>query len=262
MNTKPSELTYQAKVNALGPLEEFAPEAFLDDIEYPASLCRLILTLAVVHNDMNDLDLGLTLLQTQKPLPPVVQSRQWAIFNSIGLHVAKRRVALVHELLVLVRNNEQVFALPAFAKLHRALSKNHKDAWQEVVDAAAGQARDTKLGKFLAVCRDKVANHYDAKVLHKAYQTRFPKDSKSKPLLSRGNSMFGTKFFFADAAVEDVLLGGGHTDEAHKFLFQDNALMQHINVALFFLVTRFVTLRGYGWKRIREGDAVEKRYFD
>lgn len=165
--------SYKAKLEALGPLEEFAPMAFLEDAEHPAPLCRFVLALAVVHNDMNDIDLAVTLLKTQQPPTPVRRNREWAIFNSLGLHLAKMRIALVHELMNLIRSNSNVFLLPGFKKLLKSLSARDRSAWNEVMQAAKGDPRSSELGKFLAHCRDKAANHYDAKVLHAAYRERF-----------------------------------------------------------------------------------------
>lgn len=248
-----SRFSYDDKVAKLAPMEEFAKEAFVaHPPDYPDSVCRLILTLAVVHNDMNDIDFAITLLKNKTPQLPVSETLDWALHNGIGLHLARQKIGLVHELLRLIRENLNAVGQPAFAKLTRGLSKRNRGAWEEVLEAAGGKARDTPLGKFLAHCRDKTAGHYDAKVHYASYLNRFA-DSSMRPLISRGNSMYTTRFHFADAAAEHILFGGSSGSQANTFLFGGSTLPDSINLALFFLVTGFVTMRGFAWKKADRG---------
>ena len=256
---RPDVTSYDEKLHALHPLEEFSVDAFRPDAAHPIELCRFVFALSVIYNDYNDLDLALTLLNLKKPGGPGAISRSWGLFGGLSLHLAKARVAIAHELLNVIRDNELLVRGPAFAELLSKLNREQREAWTEVTDAAKGNAHDTPLGKYLARCRDKAAGHYDVKALYNAYYASFEFDATSRPLISRGNCLLETRFYFADRAVENIVIGSDIVS-SKEILFTEENIYSSINLALFLLVTRFINSRS-AFKPADEGAPVPKPYF-
>jgi hypothetical protein len=157
IRNRPNIDSYHQKVSSLATLEEFSADAFRPDGKYPITLCRFIFALAVIHNDFNDIDLALTLLNTKKPTGDARITRAWGLFGGASLHLAKAKISVVHELLNVIRQNEGALQTPAFADLFKKLSREQREAWDEVAGAAKGEPHNTPLGKYLARCRDKVS---------------------------------------------------------------------------------------------------------
>jgi hypothetical protein len=246
---------YVEKVQSLASLQTFPAAAFLEDSQCPAAVCRFVLALAVVHNDLNDVQFCYGLHQTVVPKGSVKLTREWALSNAIGLHLARLRIAIVHELLQIVRESEPATTSPIFLKLVKKLPSREQEAWSEIQATVGDKPRSTELGKFLAHCRDTAANHYGLKAIHAAFKSRFEQGSKTPPLISRGNSANSTRFYFADAAVDELVTGGARRAIAHEF-FTDQAFRDSIDSTLYFLVTRFVELRGHAWRNVVEGSDV------
>ena len=107
-------ISYSEKVAALGRLEEFDIGALLPDQKHSIAMCRLITTLAVIHNDFNDIDFALTRLQAQKPTSPMSVSKECALFNGLGIAVIRQKITITHELLEVLRDNEALIASKEF----------------------------------------------------------------------------------------------------------------------------------------------------
>jgi hypothetical protein len=250
--------SYDDKVAALATLEEFPIEAFLPSDEFPIAVCRFIFALAVIHNDFNDIDLATSLLNLKKPAGEGKINRPWGLFGGLSLHCAKAKIANVHELLRVIRENGGVLQSPPFMEVLKKLNKEQREAWQEIVDAAAGDAHATPLGKYLARCRDKATGHYDVKDLYKAFRASIDLDPEPKLFISRGNALLETRFYFADRAVENIVMGTD-ADAAREILFTEVNLLSSINLALFLLVTRFINSR-VAFKPAIEGSAPSYKY--
>jgi hypothetical protein len=256
---RPDIDSYDQKVSALASLEEFSSDAFVPDDEQLVALCRFIFALAAIHNDFNDVGLALTLLNFNKPSGEGKIDRPWGLFGGLSLHCAKAKIAIVHELLNVIRDNTQVLSSKSFVALLKKLNREQREAWEEVIDAAKGESHETPLGKYLARCRDKTAGHYDLKALYNAFNASMALDPTMKPLISRGNSLLETRFYFADRAVENIILGTD-PDAARVILFTADNLLSRINLALFLLVTRFINSRT-PFKPVVEGAEPAYKYW-
>jgi hypothetical protein len=60
--------------------------------------------------------------------------------------------------------------------------------------------------------------------------------------------MISSRFYFADAAALEYMKHVANGEEARAFLEWRSPLPQHVNLALYELVTRFIQLRGFAWR--------------
>jgi hypothetical protein len=79
-----------------------------------------------------------------------------------------------------------------------------------------------------------------------------------KPAISRGNCMLETRFYFADRAVENIVLES-EANVVTDILFTEANLLSSINLAIFLLVTRFINARS-AFKSVVEGVEAPQSY--
>ena len=101
---------------------------------------------------------------------------------------------------------------------------------------------------LLVRARNKVAFHYDADEIGKAYRSAFIEKSDRAPYISRGPSMAHARFYFADAAAQMYIMEVTDGSTADQFLRAELPLFTQVNHALRELVTRFINARGYGFR--------------
>lgn len=238
-------MPYEEEVSKLSPLETFDENAFIGDADHSQGLCDFVLSLAFAYNDFHDATLA-RLMLNELPAPaqvPTAQLGQWA---ALRILVIRMQVGLVHELLTLLHEHRNLFATPEFGRVIRSLSKEGKEAWSFIVDSALGSAKSGKLPRLLARLRNKISFHYDEHELAAGYADAFSGKSGSyPPFISRGDSLTGTRFYFADAAVEAYLkLRIDPDDEAAiDLLWGGGELLDKVNLALNEMVTRFIQSR-------------------
>ena len=96
-----------------------------------------------------------------------------------------------------------------------------------------------------------IRSHYDATSPGCAYRELFIEShTASAPLVSRGNTLKSTRFYFADAVVEHVIFKND-TDVATEFFTGRDPIFNELGSSLFFLVTTFFSARGAAWKKFR-----------
>jgi len=81
------------------------------------------------------------------------------------------------------------------------------------------------------------------------FRNRFCNASSSPPYLSRGTSLSTSRFYFADAAAKAYLHELYGDEEVERYLIQRPELLPNIGQSLHALVTTFVNLRGYAWRK-------------
>jgi hypothetical protein len=101
--------------------------------------------------------------------------------------------------------------------------------------------------------RHKVAAHYDPKAIAAGFRHHFAVEKHDdRAFVSRGETMRGTRLYFADAATTgyfQTLLGTGTSDEGLREVAD---LVAAVNVALMGFVDAFVQRRGYGYRAFSE----------
>lgn len=238
--------TYQATVEALAELETFDPEAFVGNELASEEVCDLIVSFALVFNDFKDLLAASSLLNPHAPKDGDAVTRERGAFQGAHLQIIRTLVGRIYELVFLIRNNREVFEQAIFVKLARQLPVEARETWTKLLAIVDnGESNDPDV-LVLLKARNTVGFHYDRKSIGRAYRRSFAEGGE-QPYLSRGGSLAQSRFYFADRAAQ-VHLQQVFGSEVERFFIDRPTFLSHIAVTLYEIVTRFVTLRGYGWR--------------
>lgn len=232
----------------LATLQTFSREAFVGDEKVPQDICNFVLALALIYNDCKDGIFSNLTLAESKPTGEQKRSREWGAYNGIKVHFLRLYIALIQELLKLIRDNQFSIKHPFFIAVIQQLSKRDRDSWDALMDAALQKQTSNRLNKFLLMIRNKVSSHYDPKELYRGYRYHFFGNGSlsEAPFISRGTSMQSSRFYFADAAADGYL---------QSQALKDNELMSHVvdltenlNRAIMQVVNHFIQKRGFAYK--------------
>lgn len=246
-------MPYEKEVSKLAPLETFDPKVFIGDSERPQELCDFILALALAYNDFRDVTFG-RILHSELPVPrqaiPSLELGEWA---ALRIFIIRVQIGYVHELLTLVQENKELVGTPAFSSLFKSLSKEGKEAWNFIYGIATGAESGGGLAKLLVRVRNKISFHYDQEELAKGFKHAFSNDPvTNQPFISRGDSLVGTRFYFADAAAEAYLKLRIDPDNeaAIELLWGTGELLEKVNLALNEMIVRFIQVKS-GYRKFR-----------
>ena len=241
-------MDYQEHIRHIAPLNTFDAKAFERDENCPQSVCDFVLALAAIHNDLNDFALAMDFLKSVAPKPPVNRSIAWAKYNGMAMHIIRHNISIVHELLYVVEGASSARASKFFCDLKKAIPAREKPAWAAIEDIADGNGGTTKLAKYLHMCRNKVGFHYDVKKIAQGYARKFVAQETEPPLISTGTSAHTTRFYFADAAIEEVLCMSEHREMIADVMYGRAEIYSHANSAVFHIVHRFINRRGFAYR--------------
>jgi len=239
---------YEEYVQALVPLEAMDPKVFIGGEDASQKLCNFILALALVYNDFKVVIVGHHAVDTVEPKNLMVKTPEVGMFNAVRIGMFRLHAGIFRELFDLIYNNADVLAEPFFSRLERKLTSEGRAHWQALCDIASSRPKDNPELKALLLVRNKVAFHYDPAALFAGYRMSCVDDVTNPPLVSRGNTMQATHFFFADAAAMSYMSEAAEQDALMDILCGRSPLTHRINVALYELVTKFVAERGFAWK--------------
>lgn len=242
-------MTYQDEVKMLAQLMTFDPAAFSGDDEVPQSVCNVVLALAVAYNDLRDVAFGFTLLDEVRPKGDPRPTQEFGQFGGVQTALQKAEAGIIHETLNLIDRESAAIDHPFFRRVVSSCSSGARTAWSSLVAAASGRPDAQPLSRALMMMRNKVAFHYDAKEIGRSFKMCFPgQEGAPEPYVSIGDRMRSTRFYFADRSVEWYL---GHltTPDGEQLVPKAGGLyFEQINLALYEIVTKFVSARRFGWR--------------
>lgn len=157
----------------LAPLESFDRDAFKGNDAVPQSVCNFVLTLALVFNDMRDVVYLHNLLLSKKPSGAFRINREWGAYNGLWTHSLRLMVALIHEVLNLLHDQQKTLEHPFFKEVLRQIPREARAQWNALVQAAQGRQVNIPVGKFASLVRNKLAFHYDPKEIFSGYSRFF-----------------------------------------------------------------------------------------
>jgi hypothetical protein len=98
--------------------------------------------------------------------------------------------------------------------------------------------------------RNKVSFHYDPKELYRGYRWHFFKsaDSTEPAFVSRGTSMKGSRFYFADAAADGYFQSQAENKDSSELINRLADITADLNQTIMQIVDRFIQKRGYAYK--------------
>jgi hypothetical protein len=216
----------------LAKLETFDPNAFLSDDKEEQKVCNFVLALCVAYNDLKDL-LWARVHLTDAHTDTDVEGKdritpyngQYAGFR---IHIEKLLFSFINELLCLIREQKQVLE-----------------------DAALNKDTDDDFLKKHVRLRNITYHYKDYKTYKIGFEKFFFDENKSKikdPFISRGANMAGTRFYFADAAVQGYITSNIEGNEK-EFADKTAAYLTTINKILYEICTKFINIaKGCGWK--------------
>jgi hypothetical protein len=175
---------------------------------------NFFLVLAVVYNDLKGMVFFEKLVfDTYEPVSVNDKiSFHMGEYGGIFIQTRKIFISYLREFFEFLKENEQILSSTEFNGI---LSKTNKDItirWNNLVDIALNKSKDTSdFTNYLVRVRNNVASHYyqSGKELRKAFCNIFFKKEKVEQnklaYYAIGENMEKTRFFYADAAVQEYL---------------------------------------------------------
>lgn len=234
----------------LAPLQSFDPQAFVGDSNVPQYICNFVLALALVYNDCKNGIFSNLLLTEAKPVGAPQLSCSWGAYSGMKLHYVRLHFALIHELLKLIAANKATIKHPFFVSVIKLLPRTVRDSWDALVNASLQKPTSSPLNEVLLMIRNKVSFHYDPKELYRGYRWHFFKSADSTDLafVSRGTSMKGSRFYFADAAADGYFQSQAENKDSTELLNRLADITADLNQTIMQIVERFIQKRGYAYK--------------
>lgn len=214
-------------------------------------LGRFFLALALAFNDLKGLvllDQYLSAVGRPDPTDWTSHAGQW---RGVAVQMHRWIGGVIHEVMVLIKNNRRTVRGKEMQALVSQLGSDSSGAWTELVDAALDTSGNAS--QLLLRIRNSAAFHYDAKSLVQGFMKQFiadaasaPTEANRAPQYSIGVDMDGTRFFYADAAVQQTMMALGlqhGAPEADRHLVE---LASKLNDALVPLIVAFIQSRSQG----------------
>lgn len=228
----------------LGEMRSFDPQVFVGDIKHSQDFCNLILTLAVICNELKDL---YVFKQTVEEVSPVKKGNrditvEQGNFGGITIFVQRLTILKFHELSKLLKKYLNVLNSDEFNTFIRIkLSKAETQNWQSSVEILTRDDNVDKFKNILARIRHKTVGHLDPEQIFEGYKYYFL-DHKDymEPLLSKGTGIMSTRFYFADASPEGFMVKI-HKDSKSKFINKElDELINHLYNSIWMIVIKFI----------------------
>jgi len=239
-------------------LNYFDARAFNSDEAVPQSICDLVLTLALVHNDNRNLMWAWKLVHSVEVGDIITPQRLRQ--NGFTFHVLRLWFSLIHELLNLLAENHSATEHAFLREVVRRMHQPAREAWNDLVEIAADRpTTDSPFRRLLLFARNKVGAHYDVNAMRSGYHFSHAAVD-SEPGLSLGWNMSAVRFHFADSSAIGFLLGRlgagsedlkGVGENSGRVVEQLKLLMDAVTAtdhALRELVIGFVQARGVAWR--------------
>lgn len=172
------------------------------------------MVLAVIYNDIK----GLTLLEklivnTYRKAEPKEVSVQAGGLGGMFTQINKLFISNIHEFFDFLKENEKILLTSEFKEILLKISnKDIQNRWKDIINIALDQVPESSdFTKHLILIRNNVAFHYNqsGKELKKSFCNYFYKREEFSrndlAYYSIGETMEDTRFFYADAAVQEYI---------------------------------------------------------
>ncbi|MGD0282718.1 MAG: hypothetical protein ABSB95_10180 [Dissulfurispiraceae bacterium] len=238
---------YTSKLSGIYSLETFDAHAFVQDGRASQAVCNFILSLACVYNDFKDTTLALEYLAKVQPPSPNEETATCGEYNGIRMHIIRSQLALIHELIDLIKRESKTIEDSFFQEVISQVDKVGSHSWKTLVDVSQGKIESDKIARALLMIRNKISFHYDSKEIFKGYKKLFLDSTEKKAYISRGDTLNKERYYFAEAAAQMYFYGC--TEEA-EVLERILDVMAGIPPALSQIIKLFIQKRGYGWRNV------------
>ena len=174
---------------------------------------RFFLVLAVVFNDLKGLNLFSKLINdTYKKEEPGEVSVHVGELGGIFTQINKLFIGNIREFFEFLKENEKILLTTEFKDVLSKTNKDIQNRWKDIINIALNRSSEiSDFTKYLILIRNNVAFHYNqsGKELKRSFCSYFYKKEKmgrnKLAYYSMGESMENTRFFYADAAVQEYV---------------------------------------------------------
>lgn len=195
-----------------GELRHIEPHRLIKE-EVDDIVANFFLVLGVVYNDLNGLILFEKLIiDTYRKEQPEEVSVQVGNLGGIFTQINKLIVSNIREFFDFLKENEKVLLSIEFKEVLLKTNKDIQNRWEGITDFAFGRSlNSSEFTKYLILIRNNVAFHYNqsGKELKKSFCNYFYKKEKfgtnNLAGYSIGEKIEDTRFFYADAAVQEYM---------------------------------------------------------
>jgi hypothetical protein len=232
----------------LAPLEGIDPGQLIHGLK--DKLGELVLALALAYNDLKDAEYALyqtNQLRARSQLAPLAEFGQ---LNGMRNHALRRMTVVAHEVLERLRKDLIIIKTSGFQALVAKLPSSHHADWLKVLDVVTGADRkpnaQDSVSQLLEKIRHNMGSHYQPGGILKGYLEYFrtldPTRHADKAVVSIGNRMETTRFYFADAAAAGAIVAQlAITNDDYNMRL--GKICERLNMVLYGIVRAFVETR-------------------
>lgn len=193
-------------------LESINPSKLIDKNKSD-DIDNFFLALGLIYNDLKGLILFNNLLKKNysEPHPGKIDSHSGEYVGT-QVQINKLSVALISELMIVLKNNQKTFKSIRFKLIEKGLPKDIKQRWENILKISTNPDNDSSsyLSRIARI-RSNIVYHYD----HSSTQLResfikfffeTPKsEANKKAFYSLGSTMELSRLFYCDAAASEYL---------------------------------------------------------
>jgi len=232
----------------LAELKSFDPTVFLSEDKMEQEVCNLVLSLAVVYNDLKDLIWVHYHLGKARPKADEKITRYMGEYSGLNLHARRLIFSALHELVVLITNNKRSIDHKLFQRCVQQIPTRARDSWNALVSFACGEKSEHFAKGVFDAVRNKVAFHYDdTKAINLGFRLRFTNEfipnTDKIPYVSSGRTTQESRFYFADALIQAYIDKKISADNSNSFDKEFMECLSNTNNSLHLLVEHFIYVR-------------------
>ncbi|HNX69022.1 MAG TPA: hypothetical protein PKI45_06010 [Candidatus Omnitrophota bacterium] len=227
--------------------ENFDPHAFIAGEHASQELCDFMLSATLFFNDLKDVILVHGLLREKSPKEKSGRTKEWGAFCGMEIHAIRQTMSLVHEFLEVIKANERIFKTEFYKKIYMQMTRKSRECWDAVLEVALkGKETTGPLVKLLHRVRNHASFHFEPRALGRGYKEMFFSGGrvKQKAVISRGNTMGSSRFYFADAAAQQCVVREQKQDPT-DMINEFSQFLENINQSVFELVDKFILRRNF-----------------
>ena len=195
-----------------GEIKSIKPHRLINKTK-EESIETFFLTLAVIFNDIKGLMFfHITLMNDYRTPKADEVSPHAGERGGLVIQIHKLIASTVREFLEFIKENATVLALCEFDLLLQALPEDFKNRWNEMVTIAMGKSSNSsEFSRVLQQIRHNISFHYYGagpnlrKGFIDCFLTDSPLPQRESALYSIGDKMETTRFYYADAALEQYI---------------------------------------------------------
>ncbi len=232
-----------------GELKHIYPELLVSK-EKDNKIENFFITLGLVFNDLKGFLLFINLLEENYEKPdkdePTIHTGN---YGGVLVQTNRLIVSTIHEFFNFLEKNQDILSEGEFKEILNKLPKEDKNIWNGLFAAARGDLSNvTDFLKSILKIRHNIGFHYyqSGKILRDGYKSFFNRKERGVnrfAYYSIGDAVKTTRFFFSDAAAEEVMQlvagkeeGGEENELSEKYKKQ---LEDTINVLFPVIVSIF-----------------------